>query len=124
VSPCNSLMRRRVRDGGKMSDISADGQVDISRRALLRGAAVVLSVPVFAINIKATMAKSAQSAARRRFRPHSTHRFWSRSSPGVSLPVATIARLAIPAKPSQAIALGKFRRCRARRPSATFLQMQ
>jgi len=58
---------------GDMSDISTSGQVDISRRALLRGAAVALSAPIFAINIKAAMAKSAQSAVAYETSPKNGH---------------------------------------------------
>jgi hypothetical protein len=47
--------------------------VDISRRALLRGAAVALSVPVLAINVKAAMVKSVQSVVAYETSPKNGH---------------------------------------------------
>ena len=56
-----------------MSDFSTSAQANISRRALLRGAAGALSVPVFAISVNAAMAKSAQSAVAYETTPKNGH---------------------------------------------------
>jgi hypothetical protein len=56
-----------------MSDISTYGRGDLSRRALLRGAAVALSVPVLAISVPAAMAKAAQSAVAYETSPKNGH---------------------------------------------------
>jgi hypothetical protein len=56
-----------------MSDMSISERVVISRRALLGGAAMALSVPVLAIDVKAAMAKTAQSAVAYETSPKNGH---------------------------------------------------
>ena len=56
-----------------MSNIKTFPQVGVSRRALLQGAAVALSVPVLAINIEAAMAKVAQSTVAYETSPKNGH---------------------------------------------------